>query len=215
MLGNHGRSVATAVFTPVAKVAARLGITPNMITYGSAVIVAALSFGLLARGYLGVGAVALGVVLFADSIDGVLARHTNTGSLYGAFLDSTMDRITDGMVFGSLLWWAIFGLVDGPLRTTTIAAGIVSMVAIGVVPYTRARAENFGVIAKIGIAERTDRLVIVLLGAGLTGFGLPPVLFPIGMVVVALASCVTVIQRMAFTHKALKIPENAPKKGAQ
>lgn len=204
MLGNHGRSVATAVFTPVAKVAARLGITPNMITYGSAVIVAALSFGLLARGYLGVGALALGVVLFADSIDGVLARHTNAGTRYGAFLDSTMDRITDGMVFGSLLWWAIFGLSDGPLRTTTIAAGIVNMVAIGVVPYTRARAENFGVLAKIGIAERTDRLVIVLVGAGFTDFGFPQVLFPIGMVVVALASCVTVIQRMAFTYRALE-----------
>lgn len=206
MLGNHGRSVATAVFTPVAKVAVRLGITPNMITYGSAVFVAALSFGLLARGYLGIGAVALGVVLFADSIDGVLARHTNGGTRYGAFLDSTVDRITDGMVFGSLLWWAIFGLPEGTLRTTTIAAGIVNMVAIGVVPYTRSRAENFGVIAKLGIAERTDRLVVVLLGAALTGFGLPQVFFPIGMVLVAVGSCVTIIQRMAFTYKELKVP---------
>ncbi len=203
MLGNHGRSVATVIFTPVAKVAARLGITPNMITYGSAVIVAGLSFGLLARGYLGLGGVLLGVVLFADSIDGVLARLTNTGSEYGAFLDSTMDRITDGMVFGSLLWWAIVGLPDGAIRTTTIVAGIVSMVAIGVVPYTRARAENFGVIAKVGIAERTDRLIIALVGAGFTDFGFPEVLFPIGMVWVAFASTVTVIQRMAVTHREL------------
>lgn len=203
MLGNHGRSVATTVFTPVAKVAARLRITPNMITYGSAVIVAALSFGLLARGYLGVGMVALAFVLFADSIDGVLARLTNSGTRYGAFLDSTMDRITDGMVFGSLLWWAIFGLPAGSMRTVTVAAGIVNMVVIGVVPYARARAENFGVVAKLGIAERTDRLVIALLCAGLTDFGLPQVLFPIGMVVVAVASTVTVIQRMAFTYKEL------------
>ncbi len=174
-----------------------------MITYGSAVVVAGLSFGLLARGYLGLGGVLLGVVLFADSIDGVLARLTNSGSEYGAFLDSTMDRITDGMVFGSLLWWAIVGLPDGAIRTTTIIAGIVSMVAIGVVPYTRARAENFGVIAKVGIAERTDRLIIALVGAGFTDFGFPEVLFPIGMVWVAFASTVTVIQRMVVTHREL------------
>ena len=133
----------------------------------------------------------------------MLSRLTGTSSKYGAFLDSTMDRITDGMVFGSLLWWAIVGLPDGAIRTTTIVAGIVSMVAIGVVPYTRARAENFGVVAKVGIAERTDRLIIVLVGAGFTDFGLPEVLFPIGMVWVAFASCVTVIQRMVVAHRAL------------
>ena len=66
MLGNHGRSVATVVFTPFAKLLARIGITPNMVTYGSAVIVAGLSFGLLARGYLGLGGILLGVVLFAE-----------------------------------------------------------------------------------------------------------------------------------------------------
>ena len=203
MLGNHGRSVATVVFTPFAKLLARIGVTPNMVTYGSAIIVAGLSFGLLARGYLGLGGILLGVVLFADSVDGVLSRLTGTSSKYGAFLDSTMDRITDGIVFGSLLWWAIVGLPDDAIRTTTIVAGIVSMVAIGVVPYTRARAENFGVIAKVGIAERTDRLIIALVGAGFTDFGLPEVLFPIGMVWVAFASCVTIIPRMVVAHRAL------------
>lgn len=203
MLGNHGRSVAAVIFTPFAKLLARIGVTPNMVTYGSAILVAGLSFGLLARGYLGLGGVLLGVVLFADSVDGILSRITNTSSNYGAFLDSTMDRITDGMVFGCLLWWAIIGLPDGGLRTTTIISGIVALVAIGVVPYARARAENFGVIAKLGIAERTDRLIIGLAGAGLPDFGLPEVLFPIGMVWVAAASTVTVVQRMVFTHRAL------------
>ena len=203
MLGNHGRSVATVVFTPFAKLLARIGATPNMGPYGSAIIVAGLSFGLLARGYLGLGGILLGVVLFADSVDGVLSRLTGTSSKYGAFLDSTMDRITDGIVFGSLLWWAIVGLPDDAIRTTSIVPGIVSMVAIGVVPYTRARAENFGVIAKVGIAERTDRLIIALVGAGFTDFGLPEVLFPIGMVWVAFASCVTIILRMVVAPRAL------------
>ncbi len=203
MLGNHGRSVATAIFTPFAKLLARLGVTPNMVTYASAVLIVGLSMGLTARGYLAWGGILLGVVLFADSVDGVLARMTGTSSEFGAFLDSTMDRITDGFVFGALLWWAIVGLPDGAIRTTTVIAGIISLVAIGVVPYTRARAENFGVVAKVGLAERTDRLIVAQVGAGLTDFGLPEVLFPIGMVWVAFASVVTVIQRMVVTHREL------------
>ena len=203
VLGMHGRSVAEVIFTPFAKLLARLHITPNMVTYGSAVIVTGLSLGLVARGHLGVGGVLLGIVLFADSVDGILARLTGATSQFGAFLDSTMDRITDGIVFGSLLWWAIMGLPEGAMRTTTIVAGIVSMAAIGAVPYTRARAENFGVVAKVGLAERTDRLIIALTGAGLTDFGLPEVLFPIGMVWVAAASSITVVQRMVITHRAL------------
>ncbi|WP_099331981.1 phosphatidylinositol phosphate synthase [Actinomyces minihominis] len=207
MLGNHGRSITQIIFTPVARVLARMGVTPNMVTYGSAIVVAGLSFGLLARGYLALGGILLGIVLFADSIDGVLARMTGTSSKYGAFLDSTMDRITDGIVFGSLLWWAIVGLPDGAIRTVTIVSGIICMVAIGVVPYARSRAENFGVIAKVGIAERTDRLIVALVGAGFTDFGLPEVLFPIGMTWVAFASCVTVVQRMVVTHRALGTEE--------
>lgn len=203
MLGNHGRSVSAAIFTPFAKLLARMGVTPNMVTYSSAVIITGLSVGLIARGVLNWGGIALGVVLFADSVDGILSRLTGTTSKYGAFLDSTMDRITDGIVFGCLLWWAIVGLPDGAIRTTTIVAGIICMAAIGWVPYTRARAECFGVVAKVGICERTDRLIIALVCAGLTDFGLPAVLFPIGMCWVAFASCFTVVQRIAFTHREL------------
>lgn len=204
VLGNHGRSVAGYIFTPFAKLLAKMHVTPNMVTYGSAIIITGLSFGLIARGFVGIGGVLVGVVLFADSVDGILARLTDQQSKFGAFLDSTMDRITDGIVFGSVLWWAIIGLPDGATRTVSIVAGIICMVGIGVVPYTRARAENFGVIAKVGIAERTDRLIIALVPAGFTDFGLPQWCFAIGLTWVAFASCVTVIQRMVFTAKALK-----------
>lgn len=210
MLGNHGRSVSGAIFTPFAKLLARMGVTPNMVTYSSAVIITGLSLGLIARGILNWGGIALGVVLFADSVDGILSRITGTTSKYGAFLDSTMDRITDGIVFGSLLWWAIVGLPDDAIRTTTIVAGIICMAAIGWVPYARSRAENFGVVAKVGIAERTDRLIIALVCAGLTDFGFPKWLFPAGMCWVAFASCVTVVQRMVFTHRELTADAQGP-----
>ncbi len=204
VLGNHGRSVAVTIFTPFARLLHFLHITPNMVTYGSAIIITGLSLGVLATGHLAVGGVLLGIVLFMDSVDGVLARMTNAQSEYGAFLDSTMDRITDGIVFGSLLWWTIVGLPDGAVRTVSLVAGIICMVAIGVVPYARSRAENFGVIAKMGIAERTDRLIIALVGAGITQWGFPEWTYAVGLVWVAFASCVTIIQRMAYTAKQLK-----------
>lgn len=203
VLGTHGRSVAQVIFTPFAKLLAKLHVTPNMVTYGSGLIITGLALGLIARGHLAVGGITLGVVLFMDSVDGVLARLTNNQTEYGAFLDSTMDRITDGIVFGSLLWWAIVGLPDGAVRTTSIVAGIISMVAIGVVPYVRSRAENFNVVAKMGLAERTDRLIIALVAAGITDWGVPLWSYAIGLLWVAFASVITVIQRMSYTAKVL------------
>lgn len=203
MLGNHGRSITRTVFTPLARVLHRMGIGPNAVTITGTLVSCVLSVALLARGYILAGALALAVVLFMDSVDGILARMTGTSSDFGAFLDSTLDRITDGFVFGSLLWWSIAGLPDSPWRTVAIVAGIVAMTAIGVVPYARAKAESYGVVAKVGIAERTDRLIIGLVGALLYYLGLPVWVFAVALVWVAFASCVTVIQRMAFTYRAL------------
>ncbi len=204
VLGNRGRSVSEVIFTPFAKLLHRLHITPNAVTYTSAVFVAAISFGLIARGHLGLGGVLVGVVLFADSVDGILARLSGQESQYGAFLDSTMDRVTDGMVFAALLWWAIMGLPDNAIRTVSIISGIACMTLVGVVPYARAKAENFGVAAKVGIAERTDRLIIALVGAGLTDWGLPKWFYAAGLTWVAFASAVTVLQRVVYTAKELK-----------
>ncbi len=203
MLGNHGRSVTTRIFTPLAILLEKARITPNMVTVFGTVVAAVLSVTLLAHGYLAVGGVALGVVLFMDSVDGVLARRTGSSTEFGAFLDSSMDRIADGFVFGSLLYWAVFGLPDGAVRNVSVIAGIVSMTAIGVVPYVRAKAESFDIVAKAGIAERTDRLVIALAGAAVTQWGLPLWFFAVGLVWVAAASTITVFQRIFIVYKQL------------
>lgn len=204
MLGNHGRSVAKAFFTPFAKLLMKLHVTPNMVTLAGTVIVIVLSLTLIAQGHLAAGGISLGVVLFMDSVDGILARMTNTTSKYGAFLDSSLDRISDGVVFGSLLWWAIVGLPDSATRTVSIIAGIICMVAIGVVPYVRAKAAEFHIEAKKGIAERTDRLIIALVCAGITQWGVPGWMYAVGLVWVAFASCVTVAQRMIYTYNVMR-----------
>ncbi|PID97996.1 MAG: CDP-alcohol phosphatidyltransferase [Actinobacteria bacterium] len=203
MLGNRGRSATQAVFTPIARVLARLGISPNMVTLAGTFITVVLSITLLARGYLWQGGIALGLVLLADSIDGILARLTNTVSPFGAFFDSTMDRIGDGAVFGSLLLWIATQMPSGLPQRVALIAGVVSIVGVGVVPYVRARAESVGVIAKIGIAERTDRLIVALTAAGLTGLGAGQWWIAVGLVLVAVGTFVTVVQRIMYTSKEL------------
>lgn len=203
VLGNHGRGLATRVFTPIAKVLARWGVTPNMVTLVSALLVAIVGVGLVAQGYLAWGAVGMTVVLLADSLDGVLARETGEASEFGAFLDSTVDRISDGIAFGAVVWWAAMHLEASPMRTTIVSAGLFTMIFAAAVPYARARAESLGVAATVGIAERTDRLVVVGLSVFLTGLGLSPWLIAAAFIYVAFASAVTVIQRVMFTSKAL------------
>lgn len=203
MLGNHGRSITTTIFTPLAIVLEKMRVTPNMVTIAGTVISCVLAVTLLGTGHLAVGGICLGIVLFMDSVDGVLARRTGTSSQMGAFLDSTMDRVADGFVFGALLYWAVFGLPEGGVRTVSIVSGIACMGLIGLVPYVRAKAESFDVIAKVGIAERTDRLVVALVGAALTQWGLPEWTYAVGLTWVAFASAVTVVQRLWVVTKEL------------
>ncbi|WP_075889346.1 phosphatidylinositol phosphate synthase [Actinomyces provencensis] len=203
MLGNHGRSITRTIFTPFARVLAALHVTPDMVTVTGTLLTIGISVGVLARGHLAIGGILLGVVLFCDSVDGVLARMTGQESQFGAFLDSTLDRLGDGAVFGALLAWAALGMEDGPVRTVSVIAGTIAMVGVGTVPYARARAETVGVIAKVGIAERTDRLIVGLVCAAVTQWGLPQWMYAVGLCWVAFASLVTVVQRIVFTRRAL------------
>lgn len=201
MLGQHGRGAMKAVFAAPARGLARLGVTPNQVTVTGTVVTAVASVGLLAFGHLVAGPIVLGLVLLADSLDGNLARLTGQSSHFGAFLDSTLDRLGDGAVFGSLTAWAAFGMGAGPARTCAVIAGLVAIVGAGGVSYTRARGECVGVVAKVGIAERTDRLIVALVAAFLTGVGLSEWFYAAGLVWVAFASLVTIAQRIVFVAR--------------
>lgn len=202
MLGVYGRSITRAIFTPPARLLARLGVRPTAVTFvGTAATVVAAA-ALIGTGHLLWGSVVVTILLFADSLDGTLARLKGTPSRYGAFLDSTMDRIGDGGVFGAITFWAIFGMESGPARTTAVIAGICSLVFAATVPYARARGQAVGVDPELGIAERTDRLTIALATTGFSPF-VSPWLLSIGLVVVAAASAITVGQRVWYVRKTL------------
>ena len=156
MLGQHGRGLTRALFTRPALALARIGVTPNLLTLAGTALTIGVAVLTLPRGHFVVGPIALVLTIVADSFDGILARATGGSSEFGAFLDSTMDRLADGAVFGSLTAWAGLRLADGPLRTWTLCLGIACVVLAAVVPYAQARAKSVGATAAVGIAERTD-----------------------------------------------------------
>ena len=209
MLGNHGRSIPRAVFTPLARLLAKAGVTPNMVTaFGTAATIA-VAFGVVAQGWIWQGGTALAVIMFGDSVDGTLARMTTGGTRFGAFFDSTLDRLGDGAVFSSLTYYAVFHMEEGTARTWAVIAGLASIVGAAAVPYARARAESVGVTAKLGIAERPDRLLIAMGSAMIMDLGASAWVFVAGLTWVALASFITVGQRVWYTARHIDEAEGA------
>lgn len=178
---------------PVAKGALRLGLTPDTVTIlGTAgTVLGALI--LFPIGQLWWGAVAVCFFVLADMLDGAMARQRGGGTRFGAVLDATCDRISDGAIFCGLLWWAAFGRDSAEL----VVATMICLVSSQVISYLKARAEASGLSAEGGLIERPERLVIVLLGAGLSGLPFVPWwLLDAAMWVLAVTSLVTVGQRL-------------------
>lgn len=188
------RAAYVKMLRPLAKAALRVGFTPDSITvFGTAgSVVAALT--LFPIGQLWWGALAVWFFVLADMLDGAMARERGGGTRFGAVLDATCDRIADGAVFCGLLWWAAFGLRSAPLAAATLICVVTSQV----ISYVKARAEASGLSGGGGIIERPERLIIVLVGAGLSDFPLhhTPWLLPAAMWALAVASLVTLGQRV-------------------
>ena len=203
MLGQHGRGLTRALLTRPALAMARAGITPNMLTVAGTVASVSVAVATLPRGHFIAGPPLLAVVLVGDSFDGVLARATGRTSVFGAFLDSTLDRLADGAVFASLAAWAALTMRTDSvaLRTVTVGLALACIVLAAAVPYARARAESIGAVAAVGIAERTDRLVVALVATFAVGLGAPQWVLSAALGYVALASFITVVQRIAVVRR--------------
>ena len=199
MLGERGRSAANAVLGPVARLFVKMGISPDAVTYTGSALGIAVSFGLLARGHLVVGPLLLAVILVTDSIDGQMALLTGRSSAWGAFLDSTLDRATDAAVFLSIA--LVAQTFDGVLGTLTYGLALAIVPLSMLVSYTRARGEAVGANPSRGLAERTDRLVVALGGCLAVGLGAPVWVLALALGYVAIASAITVIQRMVTVKR--------------
>jgi CDP-diacylglycerol--glycerol-3-phosphate 3-phosphatidyltransferase len=193
---NHLRPALGRVLTPIGKAIARTGVTPNTITITGTVGVVAGALTLYPRGQLFWGSVVITAFVLFDMLDGAVARVTGKISKWGAFLDSSMDRVADAAIFSGLILW-LAGRGDN-LPLAGIA--LFCLVSGALVSYIKARAEGVGYTCDVGIAERGERLIIVLVATGFHGLGVPYALHA-GLWLLAVASAITVVQRLAVVRR--------------
>jgi CDP-diacylglycerol--glycerol-3-phosphate 3-phosphatidyltransferase len=188
------RAAFARLTTPTARACLRVGLTPDAVTILGTVVAVAGALTLFPMGKLFAGTLVVWFFVLFDMLDGAMARERGGGTRFGAVLDATCDRISDGAVFCGLLWWIAFGMRDRPL----VVATLICLVTSQVISYIKARAEASGLRGDGGIIERPERLIIVLVGAGVSDFPFiawPPAL-PVAMWLLAVASLVTCAQRL-------------------
>jgi CDP-diacylglycerol--glycerol-3-phosphate 3-phosphatidyltransferase len=149
------------------------------------------------QGWFLVGTLVITVFVLLDIVDGAVARAGGTASPFGGVLDSTGDRAADAAIFGALVWY--FG--EHGQRWMLLAA-LLCLVLGSITSYIRSRAEAAGFNATVGIAERAERLIIVLVGTGLTGAPFRvPFLLAIALWLLVGLSAITVAQRLSTVRR--------------
>ncbi|HJT03313.1 MAG TPA: CDP-alcohol phosphatidyltransferase family protein [Pseudonocardiaceae bacterium] len=196
MLNIFARASVSRFIEPVGIRLVRAGIGPDTITIIGTVGTVAAALGLFPFGYLLAGTIVITLFVLLDVLDGAVARARGSGTPWGTVLDATCDRIADGALFAGLTWWCFVVADDRPLAV----AALLCLVSAQVISYIKARAEATGLRGDGGMVERAERYIITLLGAGLTGLGVPFAL-DVALWLVAGLQVVTVIQRMAAVRR--------------
>ena len=191
------RQFWTNFFKPVAHLLIKLGVSPDAVTIVVTIGVVSGALVFFPRGHLLTGVLVITVFVFSDLIDGYMARTLGSSSRWGSFLDSTLDRLGDAAVFTGLAVWFLGGGDDEVLGYVALWA----LVMGSVTSYARAKAESLGMQAKGGLAERADRLVAVLVMTGLAAIFDLPILLTLVLWAVAVASTITVFQRMLLVRR--------------
>ena len=194
------REAVARLLTPAARLLVRLGVGPDVVTWVGTGLVVLIAAVLVPLGWLWQAALLLGLVSFADMLDGQMARVGGAGTRWGSFLDSALDRVGDGAVLGAIAVW--FAIKDQPVW---VGVTVVALVLGQVTSYAKARAASEGWTVTGGLAARADRLVIAYLGLLLHGIGMPYAL-PVAMALLAVASMITVVQRFAQVHRQASVP---------
>ena len=206
------RQFWTNVWAPLADLLLRLGVKPDHVTIIGTLGVSAGALWFYPRGQFFVGTLVITAFVFSDIMDGYMARASGQTSRWGAFLDSTLDRVGDAAVFaGLVLYYSRSDAATdlGP-ADLYLALSLACLVLGNLTSYARARAESLGMQAKGGIAERADRLVAILVMTGLSGLFDLPFLREVTLWTLAVASLVTVLQRMVIVHRQAFPADGAP-----
>ncbi|MBI3522530.1 MAG: CDP-alcohol phosphatidyltransferase family protein [Chloroflexi bacterium] len=201
---SHGvlpKEVAEGMRVGMAPLARRLhaiGVTPNVVTFTGFALSVAGSV-LLAMDRPLAAFILILVGTLSDTLDGTLARAGGGGTKLGAFLDSTVDRLSDSAVAAGTI-----GLGVAASDALLLWAGVIGLISSSLVPYVRAKAESLGLTANIGLAPREARLTVFLIGLGVWAILGYPLAFTAAVVAVAVLSTITFLQRIAAVAAALR-----------
>ncbi|MGH2445036.1 MAG: CDP-alcohol phosphatidyltransferase family protein [Candidatus Limnocylindria bacterium] len=185
------KDAGRAILGPIVNLAMAMHLTPNTITVIGLFITVAASV-LVATGWLLLGAAVLTAGSLLDAVDGALARAQGGATAFGGFLDSTLDRASEAIVYIGVATWFLT-TSDEPLWP--VLAALVALAGSFLVSYSHARAEGIGLAANVGLAPRTERLILVIAGIALAGLGFVPGLVA-ALAVLAALTVATAIQRI-------------------
>ncbi len=195
MLQKSLKVPVTRIITPACRGLLRLGFTANAMSALGACGSAISAIYFYTHGKFFIGTLITILFVLSDLFDGTMARLSGGGSKWGALLDSTLDRITDSAILGSVAYYL------AKQNDRLVPVVLVALVSGGLVSYIKARAESLNIECNGGIAERTERLIIAFLAIGLDGLSVPYAL-GIGMWILAVASLYTTFERMLIVYRA-------------
>ena len=200
MLNNaDARKIVSGILLPPARLLIRLHVSPDAITVLGTVAAVLTALICFPQGYFVAGTLLITFFALADLLDGTMARLSGTSGPWGNFLDAPLDRIADGAIFAGFIWWA--------LNNDNVWVGVAASLALvtgQVTSYAKARAEAVGATANVGIAERAERLIVILTAAFFTGLGVPYIL-PIALWIIGGLGLITVVQRIIHVRGQLRL----------
>lgn len=194
---EHLRGLVTAIISPLARLLLRIGVSPDAITVVGTIATCTAAFVFVPQGHLIVGGLTVTAFALFDLLDGTMARLSNRVSEFGKFLDSTLDRIADAAIFGSVLFFfagpgdSLFGM----------SAALYCLISGFGVSYSRARAESIGMDARVGLMERTDRLALMGFAAIPAQLMDRPEILAWGLAVIGALTTITFLQRVLAVRR--------------
>jgi CDP-diacylglycerol--glycerol-3-phosphate 3-phosphatidyltransferase len=196
MLNIFARASVSRVTDPVGAALVKVGLTPNGMTLIGTAGAVGFALWLFPTGHLLAGTFAVWGFVMLDLLDGAMARALGGGTKFGGVLDSVCDRIADGALLAAIAWYALEVAESQQLGV----AALICLVLGQVISYIKARAEASGLTANVGLVERAERLIVALVGTGLTGFGVPYAV-DVALWLLAAGSVITVVQRLVAVRQ--------------
>ncbi len=207
---GHARFVSTGylrLVEPAAVLLVKLGVSANALTtIGTLSTVAGgVAFGL---GHIRAGGIIVAATALADALDGIVARKSGQVSTFGAFYDSTLDRVADGALMAGIAFF--YATSPAHRSLPMLIVSLVGIIGTFMVSYTRARAESLGIDAKVGVMQRAERVILLAVPQALLGLAFNGWILAGVVAVLALTAWITACQRIAFVYRATAIQAKTP-----